>query len=97
MNISRIHFLRQVLSPDQRGGQAPRMQISFANASYLHPAFVTVSHADEEQVRLLYHQLGGGREEGQAVGSTVIIPNRSFWDRLRPITPGEVTVIAAEK
>lgn len=95
MDVSKIHFIREILVKDYRGAEKPTMLISEANASYLRPSFVSAPSADQEQVRALYLRLGGGRPEGSESGSTVIIPNRSFWASLRPISAEEVQVMTA--
>lgn len=97
MDVSKIHFIREIMVKDLRGGEKPTMQISEDNASYLRPNFLGAPFADQEQVRALYLKLGGGRSEGSESGSTVIIPNRSFWANLWPISAEEVKVMASER
>jgi hypothetical protein len=96
MDINKIHFIREILVKDYRGRETPTMQLSFDNASYQRPAFQGAPSADQEQVRALYLKLGGGRSEGWESGSTVIIPNRSFWASLWPISAEEVQVSTRE-
>jgi hypothetical protein len=94
MNIRPIHFIRELLVTDQRGSQTPTMQYSCDNASYLHPEFLPAPTSDQAQLRAVYLELGGGRMEGSYSGSTVIIPNRSFWASMRPISIDEVQLVA---
>lgn len=93
MNIRQIHFIREILVPDHRTGDVPTMQFSEDNASYLRPNFLSVPSADQQQIRELYHELGGSRPKGAQAGSTVVIPNRSFWANLWGISPEEVRII----
>jgi hypothetical protein len=95
MSINEIHFIREILVTDYRGNKIPTIQASSANASSLHPNFQEVPFYELEEVRALYHELGGARLEGWNSGSTVIIPNRSRWASLRRITQDEVQVIAS--
>lgn len=83
MDIQAIHFIREVLVTNWQGKPTPQMQFSFANASFLDPAFQEVPSTDQEQVRELYLELGGRRLENERFGSTVIIPNRSRRGFLR--------------
>lgn len=94
MKMRNIHFIRELLVTDFRGSETPMMQISYDNASYLQPNFTSVPASDQEETRALYLQLGGGRTEGAYGGSTVIIPNRSPWASLWPISADEVRVVA---
>lgn len=96
MNVSKIHFIREIIVKDYRGRETPTMQISDDNASYLHPKFSPAPSAEQEQVRTLYLKLGGGRSEGRESGSTVIIPNRSAWASLWPISAEEVQIMTNE-
>jgi hypothetical protein len=92
MNIRDIHFIREILVTDLNG-ETPTMQFSNDNASYLRPNFLPVPSVDQEQIRGLYMELGGSRSEGAQAGTTVVIPNRSFWAGMRQITPDEVRVV----
>ncbi len=96
MDIKRIHFIREVLVTDHRNKTTPTMQFSYDNASYLHPSFMNVPSADQAQVRKLYGQLGGSPPGGGWSGSTVIIPNRSFWASLWRISVDEVQVMTSD-
>jgi hypothetical protein len=96
MDVSKIHFIREIMVKDFRGRETPTMQLSYDNASYLRPAFLWAPSADQEQVRGLYLKLGGGRPEGWESGSTVIIPNRSLWASMWPISAEEVQVLTSE-
>jgi hypothetical protein len=96
MDVNKIHFIREIMVKEYRGTGTPTMQLSYDNASYLRPAFLLVPSADQEQVRALYLSLGGGRSEGSESGSTVIIPNRSLWASLWPISAEEVQVMTSE-
>jgi hypothetical protein len=95
MDVNRIHFIREIVVTDHRGRETPTMQFSYDNASYLRLTFLGVPSADQEQVRALYLKLGGGRVEGWESGSTVIIPNRSRWANLWPISAEEVQVMTS--
>ncbi len=96
MDINKIHFIREVLKMDHGHGETPTMQFSCDNASYLRPTFLFVPPGDQEEVRELYLELGGGRLEGRSSGSIVIIPNRSFWARMRRPSPDEAQVMNGE-
>ena len=96
MDVRKIHFIREIMVKDFRGRETPTMQFSDYNASYLRPKFLWASSADQEQMRALYLKLGGGRREGWESGSTVIIPNRSLWASLWPISAEEVQVMTSE-
>jgi hypothetical protein len=96
MDVSKIHFIREIMVEDYRGRETPTMQVSDDNASYLRPKFLSAPSAEQEKVRALYLKLGGGRREGWWIGSTVIIPNRSFWASLRRISADEVLVATSE-
>lgn len=96
MDIKKIHFIREILVLDYRGKTTPTMQFSNDNASYLQPSFMDVPSIDQAQVRTLYEQLGGGRQEGWLNGSTVIIPNRSFWANMWRVTADEVRVMTSD-
>lgn len=93
MSIANIHFIRQVLVTDFDGQAIPTMQSSESNADCLNPIFRAVATYDHAKVSALYRELGGGRNEGELVGSIVIIPNRSGWASLWKITPAEVRVV----
>lgn len=95
MSFPKVHFLREVLVSDYQGTDVPTMQSSDSNADALHPYYTNASFYEHDDLRTLYHQLGGGRREGAALGSTVVIPNRSGWANLRRITAAEVTILAA--
>jgi hypothetical protein len=97
MDINKIHFIREILVMDHQGKTIPSMQFSYDNASYLQPSFMNVPSTDQAQVRKLYEQLGGGRHEGWWSGSTVIIPNRSFWANLWGISADEVQVMTSDE
>ncbi len=79
MDIQRIHFIREILERDYRGKAIPTMQYSYDNASYLDPIFMEVPSHDQASLRALYEKLGGRRSEEAWFGTTVIIPNRSYW------------------
>ena len=96
MDVNKIHFIREIMVRDFRGRETPTMQLSYDNASYLIPTFLKAPSADQEQVRALYLKLGGGRPESSESGSTVIIPNRSFWASLWPISAEEVQVMTSD-
>jgi hypothetical protein len=96
MDVNKIHFIREIMVKDYHGRETPTMQISDDNASYLCPKFLRAPSTDQEQVRALYLKLGGGRSEGWESGSTVIIPNRSVWASLWPISAEEVQVMTSE-
>jgi hypothetical protein len=96
MNVRKIHFIREIMEKDFRGREKPTMQLSYDNASYMRPKFLAAPSADQEQMRSLYFKLGGGRREGSWSGSTVIIPNRSLWASLWPISAEEVQVLTSE-
>ncbi len=93
MDIKRIHFIREILVTDHLDNPIPAMQFSYDNASYLKPTFQLAPTEDQAQVRELYRRLGGSRPEGEWSGSTVIIPNRSFWASLWGISADEVQVM----
>lgn len=96
MAISDIHFIREILVTDFQGKPVPTMQASEANASSLRPLFKEVAFYDVDAVRALYHELGGGRREGERMGSTVILPNRSRWEQQWRITAEQAQVIDGE-
>ncbi len=95
MDIKRIHFIREVLATDYRGRPVPTMQFSYDNASYLNPTFLFAATNDEAQLRTLYVKLGGSRPESGGSGTTVIIPNRSWYSSLWGISPDDVQVVAS--
>ena len=94
MSITDIHFMREVLVTDYSGKVIPTMQSSNANSDCLNPTFKEVAFYNHAAVSALYRELGGGRNEGALVGSTVIIPNRSGWASLWKISPAEVKVVS---
>lgn len=96
MNINKIHFIREILVTDYRNRETPTMQFSYDNASYLRPTFMFVPSVDQEKIRELYLELGGGRQEGRYSGSTIVIPNRSFWASMWHISRDEVQVMTGE-
>jgi len=94
MNINEIHFLREKLIQDHRGNMIPTIQVSDSNASALNPIYKQAASSERAELSQLYHELGGGRNEGALMGSTVIIPHRSLWASLWRISPAEVQVIS---
>lgn len=94
MSISDIHFMREVLITEYSGKVVPTMQSSNSNADCMNPTFKEVPFYDHAAVSALYHELGGGRDEGALVGSTVIIPNRSGWASRGRISAAEVRVFS---
>ncbi len=93
MNINEMHFIREILVTDFQGKEVPTMQASEASTSSLHPQFQEVAFYDAEAVRTLYHELGGGRQEGARMGSTIVLPHRSRWAQLWRITAEQVQVL----
>lgn len=53
------------------------MQISYGKLSDLHPKFQTVPSKFQDEMRLLYADLGGGRLKDWHVGLTITIPSWS--------------------
>lgn len=74
MNLEHVHFIREVLITDRRGRKKPTMQISYAKASDLNPVFQNVPPKFQNEMRLLYNDLGGGRLDKWWVGLTLTIP-----------------------
>ncbi len=97
MDMQRIHFICEVLRQDFQGKGTPTMQYSYDNASYLDPVFTEAPSNDQAALRAFYQHLGGSRREGASLGTTVIIPNRSFWKSRWPITAGEVQVVRSTR
>ncbi len=97
MDIRRVHFIREVLVDDYAGRAIPTMQFSYDNASYLNPGYLAVSTNEIDRVRALYLKLGGSRAEAGGDGTTVIIPNRSWYDSLWEIKPDQVRVVATQR
>lgn len=93
MDVKRIHFIREIMVTDYRGGSIPTMQFSYDNASYLNPTFVSASTNDVAPLRELYTRLSGSRREGGPDGTTVIIPNRSWYSSLWGISADEVKTV----
>jgi hypothetical protein len=73
MSINEIHFMREKLVKDYRGNLIPTMEISYSNVSALHPIYKEASFYDHSEISKLYHELGGSRQEGALMGSTVIL------------------------
>lgn len=92
MDTNKIHFIREIVLTDLQGKRTPTMQFSYDNASYLHPMYLLVPTADQKRIRALYLKLGGSRIEGRENGTTVVIPNRSAWASMWPISVEEVRV-----
>ncbi len=95
MDIKRIHFIREILVTDYAGKSIPTMQFSYDNSSYWNPTFRIVSTNDEAQLRQLYLKLGGTSPEGRGNGTTVIIPNRSWYSSWWGISADQVRVVAS--
>ena len=77
MNLKHIHFIREILVTDRRGRKIPTMQISYAKASELNPTFQNVPKKFQNEMRILYRDLGGGRLDKWLIGLTLTIPH---WD-----------------
>lgn len=75
MRLEHIHFIREVLVTDRRGRKVPTMQISYAKVSDLNPVFQNVPPKFQNEMRILYSDLGGGRLDKWAVGLTLMIPH----------------------
>jgi hypothetical protein len=75
MKLEHIHFIREILATDKRGRKIPTMQISYAKATDLNPVFQNVPRKFQNEMRILYSDLGGGRLDKWSVGLTLIIPN----------------------
>lgn len=90
-----IHFIREILVKDYAGNLIPTMQSSDSNADALHPYYISASFYEHKDLQVLYHHLGGGRRDGAAMGSTVVIPNRTKWASMRKINAAEVTILTA--
>jgi hypothetical protein len=95
VSINEIHFMREKLVQGHRGRWIPTMQVSYSNASALHPIYKEAAFYEHSEVSQLYHELGGGRHEGALMGSTVILPHRSLWASMWRISPAEVQVISS--
>jgi hypothetical protein len=96
MNINEMHFIREILVTDVSGKEVPTMQASCGSTSNLHPIYKEVAFYDVDAVRALYHELGGSRQDGEPIGSTVILPHRSRWVQLWRLTAADVQVIDSE-
>lgn len=96
MSINEMHFIREVLVTDYSGKEVPTMQASCGSSSNLHPIYKEVAFYDMDAVRALYHELGGDRNEGEQMGSTVVLPHRSRWAQFWHITAADVNVIDSE-
>jgi hypothetical protein len=86
-----------VLVGDYNGKAIPTMQFSSDNASYLNPNFSPVSTPEIAEAHALYLKLGGSRPEAGGDGTTVIIPNRSWYHSLSEINADQVRVIATDR
>lgn len=93
MSFTTIHFIREILVTSQNGRDVSTMQTSDDDAACVSPHFKQVNFYQQDEVRAFYQELGGSRAEGERMGSTVVIPNRSVWASLRRVSPAEVQVI----
>lgn len=75
MNRKHVHFIREILVPGPRGKKVATMQISYSNPTALNPKFQTVPAKYQNEMRLFYQDMGGGRLEEWHVGLTIIIPD----------------------
>lgn len=91
--IQEIHFIRELLVSDYRGQFSAVMQISTDNTASVHPRFKEAPFYEQADVRALYYELGGGRNEGAAMGTTVVLPHRTRWQNLWRITAEEAHVL----
>lgn len=75
MNLEHIHFIREIVVTNHRGRKIPTMQISYTKVSDLNPVFQDVPRKFQNEMRLLYIDLGGGRLGQWTVGLTLTIPH----------------------